>query len=80
MRYAQLGSSGIQVSVVGIGCNSFGVWIDAAQAQEVVEAALDAGINFFDTAEVYGRGASETILGNAVRCAPRRGGGRNQVR
>ena len=67
MRYAQLGSSGIQVSVVGIGCNSFGVWIDAARAQEVVDAALDAGINFFDTAEVYGRGASETILGNTVR-------------
>jgi aryl-alcohol dehydrogenase-like predicted oxidoreductase len=70
VRYRPLGSSGIEVSAVGIGCNSFGVWIDADQAREVVDAALDAGINFFDTAEVYGKGASETILGDAVR--PRR--------
>jgi aryl-alcohol dehydrogenase-like predicted oxidoreductase len=67
VEFRPLGSSGIQVSSVGIGCNSFGVWIGADQAQEVVDAALDAGVNFFDTAEVYGNGASEELLGNAIR-------------
>ncbi|MDT7655285.1 MAG: hypothetical protein QOI36_6703, partial [Pseudonocardiales bacterium] len=56
----------IEVTVVGLGTNSFGAYIDQAGAKEVVDAALDAGINFFDTADVYGSGASETLLGKAL--------------
>jgi aryl-alcohol dehydrogenase-like predicted oxidoreductase len=66
MRYDQLGTSGIDVSVVGLGCNSFGMSIDLRQAQAVVDAALECGINFFDTAASYGAGASEQMLGKAV--------------
>lgn len=56
----------LQVTVVGLGCNNFGRRIDAAGTAEVVEAALDAGINFFDTADVYGAGQSEEFLGRAL--------------
>ena len=68
MRYRQLGRSGLTVSVVGLGGNSFGSRCDATQTRAVVAAALDAGITFFDTADVYGhRGGSETLLGQALR-------------
>jgi aryl-alcohol dehydrogenase-like predicted oxidoreductase len=66
MDMRELGHSGIQVSVVGVGTNAFGVRIDQAQSGAVVSAALDAGINFFDTADVYGLGASEEALGAAL--------------
>jgi len=66
MRYRPLGSSGLMVSVVGLGCNAFGTRIDAEQTRQVVEAALDAGITLFDTADVYGRGSSEELLGKAL--------------
>jgi aryl-alcohol dehydrogenase-like predicted oxidoreductase len=67
MRYRQLGRSGLTVSVVGLGGNSFGSRCDAAQTRAVVGAALDAGITLFDTADVYGhRGGSETLLGQAL--------------
>ena len=68
MRYRRLGNSGLTVSVVGIGCNNFGVRIDADRAAEVVHAALDAGITLFDTADMYGTqaGASEEALGRAL--------------
>jgi aryl-alcohol dehydrogenase-like predicted oxidoreductase len=66
MRTRRLGRSGLLVSEVGLGCNNFGMRIDAAQAQAVVEAALEAGVTFFDTADVYGGQASETILGQAL--------------
>jgi aryl-alcohol dehydrogenase-like predicted oxidoreductase len=56
----------IEVTFVGLGTNSFGACIDQAGAKEVVDAALDAGINFFDTADVYGSGASEVLLGKAL--------------
>jgi aryl-alcohol dehydrogenase-like predicted oxidoreductase len=57
----------IEVSVVGIGCNNFGGRIDEAKTKEVVDAAIDAGVNLFDTADVYGgQGASETLLGKAL--------------
>jgi hypothetical protein len=56
----------IEVTVVGLGTNSFGAYIDQAGATEVVDAAIDAGINFFDTADVYGSGASEVLLGKAL--------------
>jgi len=56
----------LEVSVVGVGCNSFGKRIDARDALSVVDAALDASINFFDTADVYARGQSEHLLGRAL--------------
>lgn len=62
-----LGTSGLQVSVVGLGCNNFGGRLDVAATRAVVHAALDAGITFFDTADVYGdRGGSETQLGEIL--------------
>jgi aryl-alcohol dehydrogenase-like predicted oxidoreductase len=65
MEYRKLGS--LDVSLIGIGCNNFGWRIDAAGTAAVVDAALDAGINFFDTADVYGAGQSEEFLGKALR-------------
>jgi aryl-alcohol dehydrogenase-like predicted oxidoreductase len=66
MRYRQLGSSGLTVSVVGLGCNAFGARIDAEQTQQVVDAAIDEGVTFFDTADIYGFGSSEELLGKAL--------------
>jgi aryl-alcohol dehydrogenase-like predicted oxidoreductase len=56
----------LSVSVVGLGCNNFGMTIDENQTADVVNAALDAGINFFDTADMYGGTNSERFLGNAL--------------
>jgi aryl-alcohol dehydrogenase-like predicted oxidoreductase len=56
----------LEVSVVGLGCNNFGMRLDAAATNAVVNAALDAGITYFDTAESYGGGVSEEHLGAAV--------------
>src|SRR3954451_10225118 len=53
----------LTVSVVGIGCNNFGGRIDQAATQAVVDAALDEDINLFDTADIYGGGHSEELLG-----------------
>jgi aryl-alcohol dehydrogenase-like predicted oxidoreductase len=74
MRYRRLGSSGLAVSVVGLGCNSFGRRIDKAQTQAVVDTAIDAGITLFDTADIYGdpAGASEELLGAALAANGRR--------
>lgn len=66
MRYRRLGSSGLTVSVVGLGCNAFGARIDEKQTKAVVDAAIDHGITFFDTADIYGLGASEELLGKAL--------------
>lgn len=66
MRYRALGSSGLTVSVVGLGCNAFGSRIDEQQTRAVVDAAIDHGITFFDTADTYGLGASEELLGRAL--------------
>jgi aryl-alcohol dehydrogenase-like predicted oxidoreductase len=57
----------LEVTVVGVGCNNFGVRIDETRTQAVIDAALDAGINFFDTADVYGDSHSEELLGRALR-------------
>ena len=56
----------LSVSIVGIGCNNFGGRIDAAATQAVVDAAIEEGINFFDTADVYGGVKSEELLGKAL--------------
>jgi aryl-alcohol dehydrogenase-like predicted oxidoreductase len=65
METRRIGS--LQVSVVGLGCNNFGYRLDADTTAAVVDAALDAGINFFDTADVYGATQSEEFLGRALR-------------
>jgi aryl-alcohol dehydrogenase-like predicted oxidoreductase len=68
VEYRNLGKSGLQVSVVGLGTNNFGMRIDEAQTKAVVDKALELGINFFDTADVYGgRGKSEEFLGRALQ-------------
>lgn len=66
MEQRRLGNSGLYVSAVGIGCNNFGGRIDADATRVVVDAALEVGINFFDTADVYGDKRSETLLGKAL--------------
>ncbi|HEX6510489.1 MAG TPA: aldo/keto reductase, partial [Chloroflexota bacterium] len=67
MHYRHLGSSGLKVSVVGLGTNNFGGRIDEAASMRVIDAALDAGINLFDTADVYGGGKSETYIGERIK-------------
>ncbi|ABW13067.1 aldo/keto reductase [Parafrankia sp. EAN1pec] len=66
MRTRPLGSAGPAVSIVGLGCNNFGARLGAAESAAVVHAALDLGITHFDTAEMYGAGASEEFLGAAL--------------
>jgi aryl-alcohol dehydrogenase-like predicted oxidoreductase len=56
----------LEVSIVGLGCNNFGMAIDADATRAVVDAAFEAGINYFDTAESYGQGQSEEFLGRAL--------------
>lgn len=67
MQLRRLGGSGLKVSAVGLGCNNFGMRIDQAQTRMVVDAALDCGINFFDTADIYGASKSEVFLGEALK-------------
>jgi aryl-alcohol dehydrogenase-like predicted oxidoreductase len=63
----RLGDSELEVSLVGLGCNNFGGRLDADGTAAVLEAALDAGITFFDTADIYGgAGASERLMGAAL--------------
>jgi aryl-alcohol dehydrogenase-like predicted oxidoreductase len=64
MEKRHIGS--LEVSLVGLGTNMFGVRLDEAGAKGVTDAALDMGINFFDCADIYGSGASEVILGKAL--------------
>jgi len=67
METKLLGRSGLRVSVVGLGCNNFGMRCDQAQTRAVVAKALDLGVTLFDTADVYGpRGVSEEYLGKAL--------------
>lgn len=56
----------LAASVVGLGCNNFGMFIDEAATRTVVDAAIEAGVNFFDTAASYGKGTSEQFLGAAL--------------
>ena len=74
MRYTKFGQTGMDVSVICLGCMSFGdpqrgnhEWsLPEAESREIIKAALDAGINFFDTANVYSAGSSEEIVGRAL--------------
>ncbi len=71
MEFRNLGSSPLKVSLAGLGCNNFGMWIDKEQSRLVIHKALDLGITLFDTADAYGkRGGSETIMGDIL--GPRR--------
>src|SRR5438132_3598191 len=67
MEQRILGRSGLKVSAVGLGCNNFGIGLDAAATQAVVDKAIDLGISLFDTADFYGyQGKSEEFLGRAI--------------
>ncbi len=66
MDYRRLGHSGLLVSEVGLGANNFGTRLDEARGREVLHQALDLGVTFIDTADIYGRGASETLLGKLL--------------
>jgi aryl-alcohol dehydrogenase (NADP+) len=74
VRYLNLGNTGLQVSAVTLGCMSWGdtahgrAWVkDESFAHDTIKAALDAGINFFDTANVYSAGTSEDYTGRALK-------------
>ena len=73
MEYVQLGKSDLKVSKICLGCMSFGEageggWLlNQEQTDEMIKKALDLGINFFDTANCYGRGSSETFIGNSFK-------------
>ena len=67
MKYRNLGKSGLEVSEVGLGCNNFGRRWGYERSKTVIDAALDNGVNFLDTADVYGEGGSETVIGRAIR-------------
>jgi aryl-alcohol dehydrogenase-like predicted oxidoreductase len=70
MEKRPLGTSGLEASLVGLGCNNFGMKIDLAASRAVISAALDAGLTFFDTADMYGNGQSEEFIGQVL--GPRR--------
>ncbi len=67
MQYRQLGQSGLAVSVVGLGGNNFGARMDVDKTRAVIDAAIEVGVNFIDTAEAYGNGASEKVLGEVLK-------------
>ena len=80
MEFRQLGKSGLKVPALCLGTGTFGggneffrAWgqTDVREATRLVEVCLDAGVNFFDTADVYSQGLSEEILGEAIRQVPR---------
>ncbi len=67
MEYRKLGNSGLKVSEVGLGGNNFGWWANEQTSIDVINHAVDAGINFIDTADMYGQGQSEEFVGKAVK-------------
>ena len=66
MSYRPLGASGLMVSTVGVGCNAFGARIGQEAVTAIVDTALEVGVSLFDTADIYGSGASELTLGRAL--------------
>jgi aryl-alcohol dehydrogenase-like predicted oxidoreductase len=66
MEYRNLGRAGVKVSAIGIGCNQFGGVVDREGTKTILHRALDLGINFFDTANVYSAGVSEEFVGAAL--------------
>ena len=72
IEYRRLGASGLMVSPLCLGTMMFGDRTDAATSRKIIDAAFDAGINFIDTADVYKNGASEEIVGAAIKAHRRR--------
>ena len=74
MRYIKLGNTGLDVSPIALGCMTYGqpdrghpVWsLPEEESRSLIKHALDIGINFFDTANMYSQGSSEEILGRAL--------------
>jgi len=72
MKYRKLGDSSLEVSEISLGSwLTYGVGVEADKARACLDTAFDVGINFIDTANVYGRGAAETFLGEALKSRPR---------
>jgi aryl-alcohol dehydrogenase-like predicted oxidoreductase len=67
MQYRNLGKSGLKVSVIGLGTNQFGGKVDLTGTKNIIAAALDAGVNLIDTADVYQGGRSEENIGEAIK-------------
>jgi len=67
MQYRHLGKSGLLLSAIGLGTNQFGGKVDVKQAAEIIHTAVDLGINFIDTADVYREGRSENFIGQAIQ-------------
>ncbi len=67
MQYRRLGSSGLKISAIGVGTNQFGGKVNLGTTKDIISAALDVGINFFDTADVYQNGRSEEFIGQAIK-------------
>ena len=78
MRYTKLGKTGLEVSAIALGCMSYGdpargthAWsLTEEESRPFIRKALDLGINFFDTANVYSLGSSEEIVGAALQTSP----------
>src|SRR3954449_12184085 len=80
MEFRQLGKSGLQVPVLCLGTGTFGgggeffkAWgeTDVSEAIRLIDICLEAGVNFFDTADIYSQGLSEEVLGQAIQHVPR---------
>ena len=67
MEYRQLGNSGVRVSVIGMGTNRFGTKVEQADVNRIIDTAIDLGVNFIDTADVYTGSESEKTLGHALK-------------
>ena len=67
MEYRRMGRSGLKVSEICLGTMTFGHSVDEGEAKRIVDLALDAGVNFFDTANTYAEGRSEVLLGKALK-------------
>lgn len=71
MQYRKLGKSGLKISAIGLGTNQFGGKVDEKTVIEIIAAAMDRGVNFFDTANSYQGGRSEETIGRAIKNYPR---------
>ena len=72
MHYRRLGKSGLKVSELSLGAwITFGNQVDEARAAEIIKAAYDQGVNYFDNADVYAAGAAEIVMGKAIKDLPR---------
>ena len=72
MEYRGFGRTGVQVSPICLGCMNFGWGTEEEESHRIIHAAMDSGVNFLDTANVYGRGASEEVVGRALEQDGRR--------